>query len=345
MKYHVFVGSALDDLKSERRELPRIVMELGHIPVMADFLDGGARNASKLLQRTVEECDYLLAVVAHRYRAADGRVLPLIEECAIAARKGIPILALVIDGKARWKAARRDTDEDAVRRLDEFKSALRDGPFETWATAAELCQKAQTMLVQEFALKAKPGWVRQDRVVDPIIANEIARLSFENDELRRLVPHEASLAPATVAALPAVIAAPPSAALRDEHEHALKVLALNRVTLSFYYNPGGTWENARQFRLLRVFRVLAPELVQGKTTGEVSRFLGTVLNPDLARTVRKDYPTPSNSVKKIMADLLALGLVWCAPGGDGGEVWETSDRGRELFSADRMRHLDRALER
>jgi hypothetical protein len=71
MKYHIFIGSTLDDLKNERKELPRIVMELGHIPVMADYLDDTARNSQSLLKKTIEECDYFIALVAHKYSSSD----------------------------------------------------------------------------------------------------------------------------------------------------------------------------------------------------------------------------------------------------------------------------------
>jgi len=331
MKHHIFIGSALDDLKGERKELPRIVMELGHVPVMADFLDGEARNAPKLVQKAIEECDYFVALVAHKYAGAGGEASPLLEECSIAARKGLPILALILDDKARWKPAKREKDEALIRKLEDFKSKLRSGPCETWANTPDLCQKAQTLLVQELSLGARPGWVRADRLVDPTVANEISRLSSENDDLRRRVFSDDR---ATFAKL------------KDEEDHALKVLALNRVTLSFYYSHGENWENTRQFRYIRIFKILVPELVLGKTTSEISRFLGTVLNPDLEKTVRKDYPTPSNSIKKIMADFSVLKLVKCTHSEEkhaDNEVWEITEYGKELYSAYRVRQLERVF--
>jgi hypothetical protein len=52
MKYHIFIGSTLEDLKDERREIPRIIMELGHIPVSAEYLDSTSKNYKKLLEKT-----------------------------------------------------------------------------------------------------------------------------------------------------------------------------------------------------------------------------------------------------------------------------------------------------
>jgi len=331
MKYHIFIGSTLDDLKNERKELIRIVMELGHIPVIADYLDSDARSYLKILQKVIEECDYFVALVAHKYSAADGKVSPLISQCSTAAKKGIPVLALVIDEKARSKPAKKEKDPALIRKLNDFKTRLQEGPCETWLNVPDLCQKAQSLLVQELNVNARPGWVRAEKLIDPTVANEISRLSSENNALRHQVILDDNAAVNK---------------LRDQLKQALRVLALNKVTLSFYYASGDNWENSRQFRYMRIFKLLVPELALGKNTAEISRFLGTVLNPDLDKTVRKDYPTPSNTIKKIMADFSMLKLVKCIneeEGTAGEEIWEITEYGKELYSAYRMHQLEKAL--
>jgi hypothetical protein len=331
MKYHFFIGSTLDDLKNERKELFRIVMELGHIPVMADYLDETARNAPKLLQQSIEECDYFIALVAHKYSATDGTVLPLIAECSIAAKKGIPVLALIIDEKARSKPAKKEKDAAIIRKLGDFKAKLQKGSYETWLNIPDLCQKTQTLLIQELNINNRPGWVKADRLIEPTVANELSRLSSENNALRYQIRLGDSVA---------------TAKLKDEQSHALKVLALNKLTLSFYYANGENWENSRQFRYIRIFKLLFPELSLGKTAADISRFLGTVLNPDLDKTVRKDYPTPSNTIKKIMADFSMLNLVRCVNSEEetaGDEIWEITEYGKELYSVYRMRQLEKVL--
>jgi len=331
MKYHVFIGSTLDDLKGERRELPRIVMELGHIPVMADYLDDTARNAPKLLQKTIEECDFFLALAAHKYGDKEGRPSPLAAEYAIAVKSGVPVLSLIIDDKARWKPVKKEKDPALVRKLESLKARLREGPFQTWLNTPDLCQKAQNLLVQEINISAKGGWVRADRTISPNVANELSRLSSENSALRRQYCGEAREI---------------DTRLHEEQKKALKLLALNKVPLSFYYSSGQNWENTRQFRYIRILKILVPELALGKSTAEISRFLGTVLNPDLKKTVRKDYPTPSNTIKKIMADFAMLRLVRCLNGDEGkagDEIWEITEYGKDLYSVYRMRQLEKAL--
>ncbi|MCL2139051.1 MAG: DUF4062 domain-containing protein [Treponema sp.] len=330
MKYHIFVGSTLDDLKNERKEIIRIIMEFGHIPVIADFLDDTVKNYSKLLKKIIEECDYFIALTAHKYSASDGTVLPLITEYSIAERKGIPVLALIIDDKARWKQVKKETDAALERKLNEFKAKLRTGSFQTWQNTLDLCQKTQSLLAEESIVNAQPGWTRTDRTIDAKAFNEFSRLSFENACLRRQIPLNDE----------------DPGKLQDDQKRILKLLALNKVSLSFYYASGESWENTRQFRNIRIFKLLVPELALKKSTKEISLFLGTVLNPDLEKTVRNDYPTPSNSIKKIMTDFAVLNLVRCVNCNDGkadDEIWEITEYGRNLYSVYRIRQLEKTL--
>ena len=128
MKYHIFIGSTLDDLKNERRELPRIIMEMGHIPVMADYMDktenttSDAHQPGLLIQKTIQECDYFIALTAHKYCAPKSKTSMLEEEHAIAAKHGIPVLALIIDDKARWKASKKEKDAALQKKQDGFNS-------------------------------------------------------------------------------------------------------------------------------------------------------------------------------------------------------------------------------
>lgn len=333
-KYHVYIGSNLEDVKNERRELPRAVMELGHIPVMADYLDPEDENSRRLIEKTIGECDYFISLVAHRYCRDKGSDSPMEAEYRWALKQGVPVLGLIIDEKARWKAGKKEENAAIVRKLNDFKGELRKHPHETWLNSADLRQKTLNILIREMNLGERPGWVRATEAVKPALANEIGRLSGENEELKRRIRLESGEL---------------MLHLREQMRHALKVMALNRVSLSFYYTNGENWENTRKFRYLRIFKVLAPELYTGKTTGDMSRFLGGVLNPDLKRAVRKDFPAPSNTVKKIMADLSLLRLVRCAGGRSGegadGELWEITEYGKELYAVYRMRQLERPIEK
>ncbi|MDR1239338.1 MAG: DUF4062 domain-containing protein [Treponema sp.] len=325
-KYHVFIGSTLDDLKNERRILPRIVMELGHIPVTVDCFDMSNGNDQLLIKKNLEECDYYLALIAHKL-GPQGAKSSLETECAWAVKKGVPVIALIIDEKARWKAAKKEQEPEARQKLEDFKKKLADHTHETWLNASDLGQKAQSLLIQEMNLNPRAGWICAAQAIDPSVANELSRLSVENEDLKQQIRLNSGDI---------------GGKIREQMKQVLKLMALNKVFLSFYYSGGDNWENTRQFRYLRIFKLLAPELSLGKTPGEISRFLGNVLNPDLEKTVRKNYPTPSNTIKKLMADFALLKLVKHSGQGDN-EVWKITEYGEEVFSAYRMRQMERTF--
>jgi hypothetical protein len=333
-KYLVYIGSTLDDLKHEDRELFRLILELGHIPVRSPAGEEGEdEDARVLVNKIIAECDYFISLVAHRY-SKEGEPSPMELEYNQALNCGIPVIALMVDEEARWRANKKETKPAQIRKLKDFKNDLCKHPHAFWSNTVEFCQKAQNLLLREINIRPRRGWIPGDGGIQPVVANELARLGAENGELRRRLGIESGDLVTR---------------LREQLKHAVKVLALNRAVLSFYYENGKTWENTRKFRYLRIFKVLAPELYIGKTTADISRFLGSVLNPDLKRGVRKDFPTPSNTVKKIMADFALLKLVRCAGGnpasGSDSELWEITEYGKELYAVYRMRQLEKPFER
>jgi hypothetical protein len=328
-KYLVYIGSTLDDLKNEDRELFRLVLELGHIPIRSPSGEDGDAGAA-LTNKIIAECDYFISLVAHRY-SKEGQQSPMETEYSHALNCGIPVIALLVDEEARWRANKKETKPAQIRKLKDFKGNLRKHPHAFWSNTLEFCQKAQSLLLREINIKPRRGWIPGNEGIHPAVANELARLGAENGELRRRLGIESGDLVTR---------------LREQLKHAVKVLAMNRAVLSFYYEDGKTWENTRKFRYLRIFKVLAPELYIGKTTTDISRFLGGVLNPDLKRGVRKDFPTPSNTIKKIMADFVLLKLIRCAGGsGSDSEIWEITEYGKELYAVYRMRQLEKPFER
>jgi hypothetical protein len=325
-KYHVFISSTLEDLKTERQALTRIIFELGHIPVSMDMFDMNDKDERRLVKKYIETSDYFLSLTAHRYGLLEDDTSRIEIEYNQAVKAGLPVIALIIGEKARWKAAKKEDDQRLITALEEFKQKLRAHPHDFWTTPADLSQKAQDLLIRETNLNPRRGWAPADALVNPALANELGRLIGENKSLkRRLLEGSDSLLQ-----------------WHEKMKHTLEILAINRVSLSFFYASGENWENTIKCRYLRLFKLLVPELYLGKTTTELSRFLGSILNPDLERTVRKDYPTPSNTIKKIMADLHLLKLVSYSGSGED-EVWRLTEYGKGLYSAYRLRQFDRAL--
>ena len=333
-KYFVYISSSLDDVKAERRELVRIVTELGAIPVTTDAFDVSSEEDRKIIHKLIEECDYFLNLTAYRGGGAIGKSFGLEFEYSCAVKAGIPVFALIIGEKARWKASKKEKTNAAQKAVTAFKKKLEGHVHDTWINLTDLRQKAMSLLNREMNLAPRRGWVPATEAVEPSVANELCRLLRENETLRYQLRMYGPDAVKSV---------------HDEIKHYLKVMAANKISLSFYYVDGENWENTRVFHYLKLFRILAPELSTPKTTVEISHFLGIILNPDLDRTVRKDYPTPSNTVKKIMSDFVLLKLVKCtaksapdAPPVDD-EDWELTEYGQEAYAVYRLHQLEKFL--
>ena len=324
-KYHVYISSTLDDLKAERREIIRVVSELGAIPITMDAFDIGKDEERRLINKAIEESDYFLNLTAHKGGAAAGKSFALEIEYSFAVKAKVPVFALIIGDKARWKDSKKEKNAAAKKALEAFKKRLQAHTFDTWTTLADLRQKALSLLSREMNLGPRRGWVPANEAVYPYVANELCRLLQENETLKSQIKMEGTDIVQKV---------------REQIKRAIKVLATNRISLSFYYVDGENWENTRSLRYIKLFRLLTPELSAPKTVAEISHFLGNILNPDLEKTVRKDYPAPSNTVKKIMTDFALLKLVRHSETGDG-EAWEMTEYGKETFSVLRLRQMSR----
>jgi hypothetical protein len=328
-KFHIFISSTPDDLKNERAALSRIIFEMGHIPICMDSVDNTEENGWKIIRRNIAESDYFLSLVAHKYGilsegAAKGNS-SLELEYAQALKAEVPVLALIIADKARWKAAKKEKERKVNHALASLKEKLRSHAYAEWATMQELKQNARELLTREIFLNPRSGWAPGLEQAGPEVANALGRVMAENEDLKRQLAVRVK-----------------GVHFGKNMRHTLEILAGNRITLSFFYADGENWENTIKCRYLRLFKLLVPELYLGKTTSELSRFLGSILNPNLKRAVRKDYPTPSNTIKKIMADLNLLRLVRYTTN-KNEEIWEITEYGKEIYTLYRVRQFEKTV--
>jgi len=328
-KYFVFLSCTTEDLKTERQELIRMIYGLGAVPITMDAFDIADEEDQKIIEKVIGQCDYFVNITAFKGGEACGKSFRLEAEYEFAARAGVPVIALLIGEKARWKDSKKEKSPAAAKALISFKKKLETHTSDTWTTSNDLKQKALFLLNREMNTNPRDGWVPSIAAVEPLVANELARLSRENEILRKRI----SLGGVEV-----------SKKIRAQIMEALKVLSTNRVSLSFYYTTGENWENTVSFRYLKLFKLLVPELSTPKTAADISRFLGNVLNPDLEKTIRKDFPTPSNTIKKIIADFMLLRLAKYAEtapldAAADYEAWELSEFGNEVYTVYRIRQM------
>ena len=188
-RHTVFVSSTYTDMIDERNAVIQAVMRAGHIPLGMEAF--GAANASswKVITKTIDAADYYVLLIARRYGSVNQAVdMGYTEqEFQYAVEQGVPVLVFLLEDTASWPGHYTDTDAEAVARLKAFRTrASTDRQVAFWNSKADLPYLVMTALGNAFSDDPRPGWVRPSPVAGPGVAEEIARLSQENAELKRL---------------------------------------------------------------------------------------------------------------------------------------------------------------
>lgn len=327
-KYQIFVSSTYEDLKTERQQAIKAILEMGHIPVGMEMFSAGDETQWQLIKRQISDCDYYIVIAAHRYGSMDGDISYTEKEYNFAVESGVPTIGFIINEKARWPKTKIDMEQDKIMRLALFKQRIQQKVVSYWSNSLELKSNVSISLINQMNLTPRPGWAKAGSGSSPEALNEISRLSKENSELRSKIKLESEIE-----------------SIREEKniEKIEKLLELNSIFIGFMYEKSRQWENGTLVTYSKIFDLLAPELQIGsQDIKRVCHFLGIVLNPTTERKVRSSYPVGRNKIRRIMNDLMIMGLVKVAnlSNNDGIEFYEITDLGKTIYIKNRMRMLE-----
>jgi Domain of unknown function (DUF4062) len=137
VKYQIFVSSTYDDLKNERNEVIKACLNMGHIPVGMEMFNAADEEQWQVISRTIDQCDYYVVIVAHRYGSVTPEGVSFTEkEYDYAVGKGVPVLGFVIANEAAWPADRMESERRGE--LERFKSKVKHKVIRFWHSASEL---------------------------------------------------------------------------------------------------------------------------------------------------------------------------------------------------------------
>jgi hypothetical protein len=192
-KLQVFVSSTYTDLIEERQAAVEAILSAGHIPAGMELFTAGDASQMTVIKRWIDESDIYLLVLGGRYGSiekASGKSYTQLEyEYAQSINK--PLFAVVITEKALDKKAKEGdykivTERDNPQLLQNFKSQVLNYLVKFWDDKKDI-KLAVLETISEFSHSKKDliGWVRGDQSVNAgLLAEEIARLTKENSELR-----------------------------------------------------------------------------------------------------------------------------------------------------------------
>lgn len=328
-KYQIFISSTYDDLREQRDQVIRALLEMGHIPVGMEMFSAADETQWKIIARQIEECDYYVVIIAHRYGSLAGEISYTEKEYDYADSVGVPVIGFVIDETASWPNNLRDLDEKKQTALRNFKNKIQSRMVSFWDNKEDLYGKVAIALMKLFQTNPRPGWARASAVINPELTNELSRLSSENASLRDRLRHDQ----------------------RQEEEYEVReaesiiqILLKNTWELSIYYLDSKDWELGRKISLYQLFNIIAPEMMIEKSILDLCSYIG-LMTKAKARKLRKNYPVPSNTTKARLVDFMSLGLV--APSGkkhavkDNNEYWCLTPLGQKIYFRIRRNELDK----
>lgn len=328
VKYQIFVSSTYDDLRKEREQIIKAILEMGHIPVGMEMFSAADTEQWKIIARQIDECDYYAVIVAHRYGSVVDGISYTEKEYDYALKQGVPTIGFIIDDDASWPASMVDSETEGKENLALFKEKLKRKPVGLWSSANDLYGKFAIALMKLFNANPRPGWARASEVVGPQVMMELSRLSHENATLRDQLEKAQKKSNEDALA---------------ERESMLRTLLKNKVKLRWWLKGGRDWSDGPEISLYKLFRLLAPECVIEKSTNQAANYLSAMLK-DKTQQLRDEWPMPSNSIRERLTDLMTLGLMEPSHRkhavADLNEYWSLTEKGRELLSYIRRQSLD-----
>src|SRR5258708_3046747 len=334
IKYQIFVSATYEDLKPEREQVIKAILEMGHVPVGMEMFSAADQTQWKIISRTIDECDYYVVIAAHRYGSTEPTTgcSYTEKEYDYAIKKKVPTLGFVIDSSCTWSPNLMEKDGVKRTALEKLKEKIKKKYISYWKSTDDLHAKVTVALIKEINTNPRVGWIRADQAATAETTLELSRLSKENAALRkRIAERETEQA----------------AREEKEKENVLRILKANKDHIEFWYDEDEGWKDRMDVSLERIFNILAPQLLIEKSVEDTARYLGMMLNWEKKEKLRTPWAIPSNTTKRLFSDFAALGLVEPSTKrhltGDTDEYWSLTPKGREILADVRRKRLEAGL--
>lgn len=203
---------------------------MGHIPVGMEMFSAGDEQQWALIKRTIDDCDYYILILAHRYGSMDGGISFTEKEYDYAATQRIPTLGFVIDDSAKWPKNKMDTDPAKITPLNAFKIKVKGKIVNFWQSKDDLHAKITVSLSKAITAYPRLGWIKAENEVGTGALSELTRLSKENAELRKSISE---------------IEQANTDAIVEKETKLIEILKANKASISFYYIGEKDWSKGK----------------------------------------------------------------------------------------------------
>jgi len=192
-KLQVFVSSTFTDLKEERQAAVEAILSSGNIPAGMELFSAGDESQMVVIKRWIDESDVYLLILGGRYGSVEptsGKSYTHLEY-EYALEMGKPLFAVVMNDEAleeKLKAKGSSVKEDEnPKELRAFKQLVTKNLVRFWDDKKDIKIAIHETLSEFSYRKELVGWIRGDNAVNTaVVADELARLTKENADLRQL---------------------------------------------------------------------------------------------------------------------------------------------------------------
>ncbi|AFV00783.1 DUF4062 domain-containing protein [Simiduia agarivorans] len=328
-KYQIFISSTYEDLKEEREQAIKAVLEMGHIPVGMEMFSAADEEQWKLIARQIEATDYYIIIIGHRYGSETEDGISYTEkEYDYAVSCGVPTLGFVIDDEAPWPKTKIDSAARKKKKIESFKSKVKGKLVHFWSAKEDLHGKISISLIKAINTNPRVGWKRADVEIGADVVKELSRLSSENSTLR-----------SEIAKLKAA-----SEEAADEVRDVVNIMHSNRKILQI--RKTSKWENAEKHKtqLLDIFLSIAPNLINENSSTEIANNIALSY---VGTPYFKPWPIGRNIVSGLIADYVALDAIEPSKKKhsvhDKESYWSLTKLGKQVLKRARRIQLEEGL--
>lgn len=176
-RYQVFLSSTYIDLKDERLEVMRALLELDCIPSGMEYFPATNDDQWTFIQELIDQCDYYIVVIGARYGSTSADGLSFTEkEYRYALEKDIPVIGFIHAQPDNIPQGRAEAEPEARKKLEQFRTLVKSKLCKEWSSPAELGAVVSRSLTQLIKRNPRTGWVRSDRLATSEANEEILRL-------------------------------------------------------------------------------------------------------------------------------------------------------------------------
>lgn len=330
-KYQVFISSTYEDLKEERDQTIKAVLEMGHIPVGMEMFSAGDEEQWQLIARQIEATDYYVVIVGHRYGSETDEGISYTEkEYDYAKECGVPTLGFIIDNKAPWPHNKTDNDAHKKDKLDFFKIKVKSKLVHFWSNKEDLHGKVSISLIKTMNTHPRIGWTRSDEAIGPEITKEMSRLSTENANLRNEVEKLKRV----------------NDSQADKVKEVARIMFGTNRSLRVKESITLAWEDSAEYTstLFNLFEFIAPNLINESSNSSIAIDIAFRLH---GNKYCLEFPIPTNMILDLITDFIALELIEPSkkkhPVSDNEKYWTLTILGKDFIKKARRIELESNL--